>query len=185
MLNIKKFTQSAALGLFIAGAVGASPAFANLSHHAHTLNGRDIVAYNGDAAPGSIVIHVNERRLYYVVGDGSAISYPVAVPKSGKEWSGVTSISSKQENPDWSPPADVRADHPELPEVIPGGAPNNPMGTRAMLLEKGEVAIHGTTNKMRASIGSAASYGCIRMLNEDVADLYNRVGVGATVVVEP
>ena len=142
MLNIKKITQSVTLGLFISGAVGASPAFANLSHHAHTLNGRDVVAYNGDAAPGSIVIHVNERRLYYVVGDGSAISYPVAVPKSGKEWSGVTSISAKQENPDWSPPADVRADHPELPEVIPGGAPNNPMRTRAMLLEKGEVAIH-------------------------------------------
>ena len=81
MLNIKKITQSVALGLFIAGAAGAAPALANLSHHAHTLSGRDIVAYNGDAAPGSIVIHVNERRLYYVVGDGSAISYPVAVPK--------------------------------------------------------------------------------------------------------
>ena len=79
----------------------------------------------------------------------------------------------------------VRADHPELPEVIPGGAPNNPMGTRAMVLDSGEVAIHGTTQKMRGSIGSAASYGCIRMLNEDVADLYGRVHVGTRVIMEP
>jgi lipoprotein-anchoring transpeptidase ErfK/SrfK len=109
----------------------------------------------------------------------------MAVPRRGKEWSGVTAIGAKYVNPDWSPPAAVKADHPELPNLIPGGSPRNPMGVRAMLLDRGEIAIHGTTSKMRASIGSAASYGCIRMLNEDVADLYDRVSVGSPVVMQP
>jgi lipoprotein-anchoring transpeptidase ErfK/SrfK len=110
-------------------------------------------------APGTIVVSVSQRRLFLVQNDGTTISYPVAVPKHGKEWFGVTSIREKFTNPDWTPPADVRADHPELPEMISGGAPNNPMGTRAMLLDGDQVAIHGTTSKMRASIGTAASYG--------------------------
>lgn len=185
MINFRKLLFGSACAAFIGASFTATPALAALSHHAHTVSGRDIVAYSGDAAPGSIVINAHERRLYFVNGDGTAISYPVAVPKSGKEWSGVTAISEKRENPDWTPPAAVKADHPELPDVIPGGSPSNPMGTRAMLLEQGEVAIHGTTSRMRASIGSAASYGCIRMLNEDVADLYNRVNVGATVIMKP
>ena len=83
--------------------------------------------------------------------------------------------------PDWSPPADVAADHPRLPSLIPGGSPRNPMGARAITLGVGNVAIHGTTAKMRGSIGTAASYGCIRMRNEDVIDLYNRVDVGTPV----
>ncbi len=143
---------------------------------------RNIVAYSPSVAPGTIVISAGQRRLFYVVDTGVAISYPVAVPKRGKEWSGATSVEGKYVNPDWVPPAVVKADHPELPNFIPGGSPRNPMGVRALTLSNGEVAIHGTTHKMRASVGTAASYGCIRMLNEDVSDLYDRVSVGSPVM---
>ena len=146
---------------------------------------RNMVSFSPNVQPGTIVISAHQRRLYLVVGNGVAISYPVAVPRRGKEWSGVASIGAKYVNPDWTPPAVVKADHPELPNLIPGGSPRNPMGTRAMLLDRGEIAIHGTTRKMRSSIGTAASYGCIRMLNEDVADLYDRVSIGSPVVMQP
>ena len=128
-----------------------------------------------------IVINARTRQLLLFYGDGQVISYPVAVPKPGKEWYGTTYIDGMFENPDWVPPAVVAADHPELPSFIPGGSPGNPMGARAMTLGKNQVAIHGTTNKMRQSIGSAASYGCIRMRNEDVIDLFSRVSVGTPV----
>ena len=150
-----------------------------------TAAARNMVAFSPNVQPGTIVISAHQRRLYLVVGNGVAISYPVAVPRRGKEWSGVASIGAKYVNPDWTPPAVVKADHPELPNLIPGGSPRNPMGVRAMLLDRGEIAIHGTTHKMRSSIGTAASYGCIRMLNEDVADLYDRVSVGSPVVMQP
>jgi lipoprotein-anchoring transpeptidase ErfK/SrfK len=143
------------------------------------------VSFPDSVEPGTIVISAHQRRLYYVVGNGTAIAYPVAVPKRGKEWSGSTYVAQKQAHPDWSPPEAVRRDHPELPNLIPGGSPHNPMGARAIVLERDQVAIHGTTNKMRASIGTAASYGCIRMRNEDVSDLYNRVSVGTPVIMEP
>ncbi|WP_424363490.1 L,D-transpeptidase [Methylocystis parvus] len=146
---------------------------------------RAFVHYHSDLTPGSILVSEHERRLYLIVDQDDAIEYKVAVPKAGKEWSGVVQINAKYVAPDWTPPEDVKHDHPDLPDVIPGGAPNNPMGARAMTLSEGQVAIHGTTQKMRASIGSAASYGCIRMLNEDIVDLYDRVAVGATVVVTP
>ncbi len=150
-----------------------------------TATARNMVSFSPNVQPGTIVISAHQRRLYLVVGNGVAISYPVAVPRRGKEWSGVASIGAKYVNPDWTPPAIVKADHPELPNLIPGGSPRNPMGTRAMLLDRGEIAIHGTTRRMRSSIGTAASYGCIRMLNEDVADLYDRVSVGSPVVMQP
>jgi lipoprotein-anchoring transpeptidase ErfK/SrfK len=176
---------SASTAMIIIGFGGIAPATAAISHNHADGSGHSIVEFSQNVEPGTVVVSASQRRLYYALGDGTAISYRVAVPKRGKEWSGETSIASMRTNPDWTPPADVRADHPELPEVIPGGAPNNPMGTRAMVLDSGEVAIHVTTQKMRASIGSAASYGCIRMLNEDVADLYGRVHVGTRVIMEP
>lgn len=146
---------------------------------------REYVHYHSDLNPGTIVVSEHERRLYLIVDQDDAIEYKVAVPKAGKEWTGVVQIDAKYVAPDWTPPEDVKHDHPNLPDVIPGGAANNPMGARAMTLSEGQVAIHGTTQKMRASIGSAASYGCIRMLNEDIVDLYDRVGVGATVIMNP
>jgi lipoprotein-anchoring transpeptidase ErfK/SrfK len=146
---------------------------------------RSIVAFSPSVAPGTIVISAHQRRLFLVIDEGRAISYPVAVPKSGKEWSGYAAIEGKFVNPDWAPPAVVKADHPELPNLIRGGSPHNPMGMRAITLDRNQVAIHGTTSRMRASIGTAASYGCIRMLNEDVVDLYDRVSVGSPVIMQP
>jgi len=150
-----------------------------------TATARDIVAFSPEVEPGTIVISARQRKLFLVVSPGVAIRYPVAVPKAGKEWSGAASIDGKYVNPDWVPPPTVKQDHPELPNFIPGGSPRNPMGVRALTLDRFQVAIHGTTNKMRASIGAAASYGCIRMFNEDVADLYERVSVGSPVMMVP
>jgi len=137
-----------------------------------------------DVQPGTIMIYTAGRSLFLVLENGQAVKYPIAVPKRGKEWTGWTHIIRKQWKPDWMAPADVAHDHPELAgRVIPGGAPNNPMGSAALLLgaQNGQVAIHGTTKKMRGSIGTAASYGCIRMLNEDIEDLFQRVGEGTAV----
>jgi len=144
-----------------------------------------LVEFSAPYPPGTIVISQSARRLYFVVAQGEAIEYPVAVAKHGKEWRGFARVDGKYVEPAWSPPDTVKRDHPELPDVIPGGSPHNPMGARAITLDRDEVAIHGTTSTMRASVGTAASYGCIRMYNEDVIDLYDRVRVGANVVMTP
>jgi lipoprotein-anchoring transpeptidase ErfK/SrfK len=143
---------------------------------------RQVVNFASPYSVGTIVISQSARKLYFVIGPDSAIAYPVAVAKRGKEWRGYARVDGKYVNPAWSPPESVKRDHPELPEVIPGGSPHNPMGVRAITLDRDEVAIHGTTASMRASVGTAASYGCIRMYNEDVLDLYDRVNVGAPVI---
>ena len=144
-----------------------------------------LVAFDAGVRPGAIVISQHARRLYFVTAPGQAIAYPVAVAKHGKEWAGYAHVDGKYVAPAWSPPESVKRDHPELPDLIPGGSPHNPMGARAITLDRDEIAIHGTTAKMRASVGTAASYGCIRMLNEDVIDLYARVSVGADVLMTP
>lgn len=134
-----------------------------------------------ELAPGQIIISQSQRRLYFTLGDGRAIVYPVAVAKHGKEWFGRARVDGKYVEPAWSPPVSVKRDHPELPDVVAGGSPHNPMGARALTLDRDEIAIHGTTKAMRASVGGFASYGCIRMYNEDVIDLFSRVAVGAPV----
>jgi lipoprotein-anchoring transpeptidase ErfK/SrfK len=142
---------------------------------------REIVRYSGEVRPGTIVVKTSERRLYLVLSDGQAIRYPVAVGRTGKQWQGWAQVNGKHVEPAWSPPDEVRQDNPKLPDVIPGGAPNNPMGPRALTLSGGEYAIHGTNRP--DSIGTFASYGCIRMYNQDIVDLFERVGVGTQVVV--
>ncbi len=137
------------------------------------------------ARKAAIAISQSARKLYLVLEGGAALVYPVAVAKRGMEWTGSAHVATKYVEPDWSPPEIVRRDHPGLPAVVPGGSPNNPMGARAIALDRDEIAIHGTTRAMRASIGAAASYGCIRMRNEDVIDLFDRVQVGAVVVMTP
>jgi lipoprotein-anchoring transpeptidase ErfK/SrfK len=144
-----------------------------------------LVGFDEGYRPGTIVISQHQRRLYLVLDGSRALEYPVAVAKRGKEWSGFAHVDGKYVEPAWSPPEAVKRDHPELPDLIPGGSPHNPMGARAITLDRDQVAIHGTTRTMRASVGTAASYGCIRMLNEDVIDLYDRVSVGADVVMVP
>jgi lipoprotein-anchoring transpeptidase ErfK/SrfK len=142
---------------------------------------REIVRFNGYSA-GTIIIKTNERRLYYVVNDGKAIRYPVGVGKAGMAWSGTAFIDGKYIKPGWMAPASIRRDPTRVPDVIPGGSPGNPMGAAAMTLSGGgEYAIHGTNNP--GSIGGFVSYGCIRMYNQDITDLYDRVGVGTPVIV--
>jgi lipoprotein-anchoring transpeptidase ErfK/SrfK len=141
----------------------------------------DTVGFRGDYSPGTIVVKTNERRLYLVLDQGHAVRYPVGVGRAGKQWAGTTQIDGKYRNPAWSPPTEVKRDRPSMPDVIPGGSPRNPMGVAAMTLAGGEYAIHGTN--MPGSVGGFVSYGCIRMLNADIADLYQRVSVGTTVVV--
>ena len=141
----------------------------------------ELVDINGDYAPGTIVVKTHERRLYLILESGRAMRYPVGVGRAGKQWAGTTKIDGKYLNPAWSPPSEVRRDKPGMPDVIPGGSPRNPMGVAAMTLAGGEYAIHGTN--MPGSVGGFVSYGCIRMLNDDISDLYQRVPVGTTVTV--
>lgn len=133
--------------------------------------------------PDSIVIKTSERTLYYVLENGQTLVYPVAVGRAGKTWTGVSEIDGKFIRPDWVPPPEVRRDKPNLPRIIRGGAPTNPMGAAALTLSGGDYAIHGTNNP--SSIGRSVSYGCIRMHNQDIMDLYQRVSVGTRVFVLP
>jgi lipoprotein-anchoring transpeptidase ErfK/SrfK len=142
---------------------------------------RDIVGFSGGYAAGTVVVRTGERSLYYVLGNGRAVRYPVGVGRAGKQWSGTAVISGKYLRPAWTPPAEVKHDKPYLPNLIPGGSGRNPMGAAALTLSQGEYAIHGTNNP--GSIGGFVSYGCIRMYNADILDLYGRVGFGTTVVV--
>jgi lipoprotein-anchoring transpeptidase ErfK/SrfK len=152
---------------------------------AGAANAREIVAFSSSYPAGTIIIKQSERKLYFTTGAGTAIRYPIAVGRAGKAWQGETYVQGKFYSPAWEAPDDVRRDHPKLSSVIPGGSPRNPMGVAAITLDLPEVAIHGTTARMRRSVGTAASYGCIRMYNEDVMDLYRRVEVGTPVVAIP
>lgn len=137
-----------------------------------------------DMPPGSIVIVARERNLYLVSADGqSALRYRVAVPQPSMMWTGTKVISEVKIQPDWQAPEIVRRAKPNLPPIIRGGDPSNPMGVGAMILGSAseELAIHGTAPFMRKTMGQAASFGCIRMLNEDWEDLASRVGVGTSV----
>jgi len=142
---------------------------------------RDIVAFTG-FAPGTIVVKTGERSLYYVLDKQSALRFPVGVGRSGKTWTGNARIEGKYLRPAWSPPNEIRREHPTLPDVIPGGAANNPMGEAALTLRGGEYAIHGTNRPQ--SVGGFVSYGCIRMYNRDIVELYRLVAVGTPVIVE-
>lgn len=140
-----------------------------------------LIGFNEPYPSGTIVVSTTQRRLFLVLGNGQAVSYPVGVGKPGKQWSGTTHIDGKYRNPAWTPPAEVKRDNPRLPDVIPGGSPRNPMGVAAMTLAGGQYAIHGTN--VPNSIGGYVSYGCVRMYNADISDLYERVGVGTRVIV--
>jgi lipoprotein-anchoring transpeptidase ErfK/SrfK len=139
-----------------------------------------IVPYSTTLGQGSIVVDTRKNVLFYVLGNGQAVQYRVATAKKGFEWSGVHKVSSKTTWPEWRPPAEMRKRRPELPAYMAGG-PKNPLGARAIYLGSSIYRIHGTNEP--SSIGKAASSGCIRMLNEDVSELYRFVKPGATVKV--
>jgi lipoprotein-anchoring transpeptidase ErfK/SrfK len=170
MHHRSSFLAAAAAALLVA--MTAAPPAAHASPN--------MVAFAGYSA-GTVVVKTNERRLYLVVDSQHALRYPVGVGKAGKQWQGTSHIDGKYVKPAWSPPAEVKRDKPFLPDVIPGGTPQNPMGVAAMTLAGTEYAIHGTN--MPGSIGGFVSYGCIRMYNQDISDLFERVSVGTTVVV--
>jgi lipoprotein-anchoring transpeptidase ErfK/SrfK len=152
---------------------------------ASEASARETVAFTQAYPPGMIVIRQTERALYFTTGGGTALRYRIAIGKAGMAWQGETFVQGKYIRPAWVAPSVVRQDHPGLAGTIPGGSPRNPMGAAALTLGLSEVAIHGTTQSMRRSVGTAASYGCIRMYNEDILDLYHRVAVGTRVVAIP
>lgn len=141
---------------------------------------REVVDYPTRYAPGTIVIDSTERRLYFVMPNGKAMRYGVGVGRPGFDWAGSQTITRKQEWPTWTPPAQMLKRRPDLPRFMPGG-PDNPMGARALYLGSTLYRIHGSNEP--ETIGQAVSSGCIRMLNEDVIDLYERTRVGTRVVV--
>ncbi|QOZ37636.1 L,D-transpeptidase [Bradyrhizobium sp. CCBAU 53421] len=141
---------------------------------------RTTVALNTSEAPGTIIIDTGNTALYYVLGGGRAIRYGVGVGREGFTWAGTQTISNKAEWPDWHPPAEMIKRQPYLPRFMAGG-PGNPLGARAMYLGSSEYRIHGTNDP--STIGKFVSSGCIRLTNEDVTDLFNRVNVGTKVVV--
>ena len=167
-------------GKFLALA-GAAALATGVLFAAPPASAREVVAFNGGYSAGTVVVVTHQRRLYYVLGDGKAIRYPVGVGRASKQWTGTTRIDGKYLRPAWSPPKEVKRDKPSLPSVSPGGSPRNPMGVAALTLAGGEYAIHGTNSP--GSIGGYVSYGCIRMHNHDITDLYGRVSVGTQVVV--
>ena len=138
------------------------------------------VDYSG-AAPGTIVIDTTERYLYLVQHGGRAIRYGIGVGRPGFEWSGVKAVTRKAAWPDWTPPQQMLKRRPDLPRFMRGG-PDNPLGARALYLGSSLYRIHGTNEP--ETIGQNVSSGCIRMMNEDVEDLYDRVRVGARVIVQ-
>ena len=142
---------------------------------------KHIVSFKAKHAPGTIVVSFSDRRLYYVLKDKRAISYPIAVPKEKAKWSGNFKVSSKRVDPTWTPTADMRRENPKLPLVVQGGDPKNPLGVRALYVGNTLYRIHGTDAPWL--IGESVSRGCVRMLNEDVIDLYDRAPVGSRIIV--
>ena len=143
------------------------------------------VTYNGPEGAGTIVIDTNDKFLYLVQNNGTAIRYGVGVGKPGFEWAGTHKITRKAEWPSWHPPAEMIAREKAKGHILPimmEGGPNNPLGARALYLGSTLYRIHGTNQPW--TIGMAVSSGCIRMRNEDVMDLYTRVGVGTRVIVK-
>jgi lipoprotein-anchoring transpeptidase ErfK/SrfK len=142
---------------------------------------RATVMYPTNYAPGTVVVNTAERRLYLVLSSGQALRYGIGVGRDGFRWGGVHHITAKKEWPSWTPPSQMLARRPDLPRHMQGGI-DNPLGARALYLGSTLYRIHGSNEP--ETIGQAVSSGCFRMTNEDVTDLYSRVSVGTTVVVQ-
>lgn len=174
-------------GALVAAAVLAGPASAQQlffdwgGSTAVGGSGREVVSFSPKYGKGQVIVSFGDRRLYYVTQPGQAISYPIAIPREQSRWAGVTSVTNKRENPSWTPTPTMVAENPRLPRWVPGGHPMNPLGNRALYLGSSMYRIHGTDAPW--TIGSAVSKGCIRLYNQDVADLYPRVGIGTKVTV--
>ncbi|HHY50020.1 MAG TPA: L,D-transpeptidase [Alphaproteobacteria bacterium] len=141
---------------------------------------RQVVPYRTSEAPGTIVVNTGEKFLYLVLGQGKALRYGIGTARDGFEWSGTHRVTAKREWPGWTPPAEMKKRKPDLPDYMPGGL-NNPLGARALYIGSTLYRIHGTNEPW--TIGQNVSSGCIRMINDDVIDLYSRVKIGAKVIV--
>jgi lipoprotein-anchoring transpeptidase ErfK/SrfK len=150
-----------------------------------SIPSRTIIDFDTTLLPGSVLVRTKERKLYFILADHQAIMYRVGVGREGFQWSGKNHITRKAEWPNWTPPPVMIKREAEKGHIIPAymeGGPQNPLGARAMYIGSTDFRIHGTTQPW--SIGKAVSSGCIRMLNEQVIDLYDHVKIGATIVVE-
>lgn len=140
---------------------------------------RKVVTFSPVYTPGQIVVSFGDRRLYHVTERGKAVSYPIGVPRAESRWQGTLVVSQKRVNPSWTPTEEMRRDNPKLPASVPGGHPLNPLGVRALYLGSTLYRIHGTDAPW--TIGQNVSRGCVRMHNEHVVELYDRVQAGAKV----
>ena len=159
------------------------------SQRPSNYKGKEFVSYETNEAPGTIIVDTKERALFLVMEDGEALRYGVGVGRAGFAWKGAAHIRRKAKWPNWYPTENMRRrawkkNRKRLPKMVKGG-PKNPLGARALYLYQGKrdtlYRIHGTNNP--ASIGHARSSGCIRLLNEEIVDLHNRVKIGAKVIV--
>lgn len=157
---------------------GAAPIEARRSVPAEYL--RAEVDYPSREKPGTIVVDTRDKHLYLVQPGGRAIRYGIGVGRPGFTWAGVKTVTRKAEWPGWTPPPEMLKRRPDLPKYMEGG-PENPLGARALYLGSSLYRIHGTNEPY--TIGQNVSSGCIRMMNNDVEDLYDRVGVGTRVIV--
>jgi lipoprotein-anchoring transpeptidase ErfK/SrfK len=164
----------------ITGGAPLGPLFRGWFSRSSSPIPRTLVSYPTREAPGTIIINTRERRLYLITAPGQALRYGIGVGRIGFTWSGVTRVTAKREWPSWTPPPQMLHRQPHLPRFMPGG-PNNPLGARALYLGSTLYRIHGSNEP--ETIGQAVSSGCFRLTNEDVIDLYNRVSIGAKVIV--
>jgi lipoprotein-anchoring transpeptidase ErfK/SrfK len=172
--------QAQAQGFDLRDILGGGPNFQSGGGGSSPIQ-RATVNFAGNYAPGTIFIDTSERRLYLVLGNGQALRYGIGVGRDGFRWSGTHRITAKKEWPSWTPPSQMLARRPDLPRHMAGGI-DNPLGARAMYLGPTLYRIHGSNEP--ETIGQAVSSGCFRMTNDDVTDLYGRVGVGTTVIVK-
>ncbi len=182
--NLRHITSAlAVLALIVTAlpsAASAQDLFSYLFGGGGGYNGYS-VAFSRKYAPRQIIVSFGDRKLYWIRKRGEAIVYPIAVPRQKSRWSGSTFVSQKRRNPGWTPTPQMRRENPKLPAHVPGGHPQNPLGTRALYLGSSLYRIHGTDAPW--TIGTAVSKGCIRMTNEDAEDLYQRVPTGTKVLV--
>ena len=141
---------------------------------------RQVVPFDSDEAPGTLIVMTGQKFLYLLLGDGMAMRYGIGTARDGFEWSGSHRVTRKAEWPGWTPPAEMKLRRPDLPDYMPGGI-RNPLGARALYIGSTLYRIHGTNEPW--TIGTDVSSGCIRMVNDDVIDLYSRVKIGAKVIV--
>jgi len=153
----------------------------NTSQSQTTAGRRRVMSFPREVAPGQIIVSFTDRHLYFVPQRGTAIAYPIATPRRQDRWQGVMRVSRKRVNPSWTPTPSMRRENPALPSFVPGGHPQNPLGSHALYLGSSLYRIHGTDAPW--TIGQPVSKGCVRMYNADVNDLYRRVNVGTRVTV--